>query len=129
MVYADLPRNGFGELFRTVDEFTAPFADPEGPVRRAGLVLEHVETRVVRCPSAVACGEHGDPARFAHESILTLRSWSEAIFASGMATSRPGVERQAILGRFLRFARVTGADFARWSTFSAAWGPQTRNFR
>ncbi|MCY4589496.1 MAG: hypothetical protein OXE86_02810 [Alphaproteobacteria bacterium] len=48
-----------------MDEFTATFADPEGPVRRAGLVLEHVETRVVRCPFAVALGEHDDAARFA----------------------------------------------------------------
>ena len=73
----------------------------------------HVETRVVRCPFAVAFAEHGDPARFAHEYIPTLRSWSEATFAAGLAPSRPGAERQAILGPVLRYLRVTGADFAR----------------
>ena len=90
----------FPQCYRTVEEFTAPFADQEGPVRRAGLVLEHVETRVVRCPFAVAFGEHGDASRFAHEYIPTLRSWSEATFAAGLAPSRPTAERQAILDRF-----------------------------
>ena len=90
----------FPQCYRTVDEFTAPFADQEGPVRRAGLALEHVETRVVRCPFAVAFGEHGDPARFAHVHIPTLRSWSEATFAAGLAPSRSAAERQAVLDRF-----------------------------
>ncbi|MCY4589495.1 MAG: SAM-dependent methyltransferase [Alphaproteobacteria bacterium] len=90
----------FPQCYRTVDEFAAPFSDPGGPVRGAGLVLEHVETRVVRCPFAVAFGEHGDAARFAREYIPTLRSWSEATFAAGLAPSRPGAERRAILDRF-----------------------------
>ena len=90
----------FPQCYRTVDEFTALLADQEGPVRRAGLVLEHVETRVVPCPFAAAFGEHGDAARFAHEYIPTLRSWSEATFAAGLAPSRSAAERQAIFDRF-----------------------------
>ncbi|MCY4592107.1 MAG: hypothetical protein OXE86_16440 [Alphaproteobacteria bacterium] len=64
----------FPRCERTVGECTAPFADPLGAVRPAGLMLAHVETRVVRRPFAAAFGEHGDPARFAHEYIATLRS-------------------------------------------------------
>ncbi len=85
---------------RTVDEFTAPFADPGVPVRQAGPELEYVETRVVRCLFAVAFGEHGDAARFAHEYTPTLRSWSEATLAAGLAAPRSEAERRAILDRF-----------------------------
>jgi len=55
---------------------------------------------VVACPFAVDFKEHGDAARFAHEYIPTLRSWSEATFASGLSTARPVEERQAIIDRF-----------------------------
>ncbi len=54
------------QCYRTEDACTVPFADLDGPVRRADLELEHVETRVVRCPFVVAFGEHGGAARFAH---------------------------------------------------------------
>lgn len=97
---AEYAGTNFPQSYRTVAEFTAPFRDPAGPVRRAGLALEHVETRVVRCPFAEAFAAHGDAARFAREYIPTLRSWSEATFASGLLPARPEAERRAILDRF-----------------------------
>jgi hypothetical protein len=90
----------FPQSYRTVEQFTAPFRDPANPVHQAGLRMEHVETRVVDCPFAVDFKEHGDAARFAHEYIPTLRSWSEATFASGLSPARPAEERQAIIDRF-----------------------------
>ena len=90
----------FPQHYRTVEEFTRPFRDPANPVHRAGLRLEHAETRVVRCPFEAHFEEHGDPARFAREYIPTLRSWSESTFASGLSADRPAEERTAILDRF-----------------------------
>ena len=101
----------FPQHYRTVEEFTRPFRDPDNPVHRAGLRLDHAETRVVRCPFAVHFEEHGDPARFAREYIPTLRSWSESTFASGLSPDRPPEECAAILDRFYdRYeARVSDA--------------------
>jgi hypothetical protein len=90
----------FPQSYRTVEQFTAPFRDASNPVHQAGLRMEHVETRVVDCPFAVDFKSHGDAARFAHEYIPTLRSWSEATFASGLSSARPVEERQAIIDRF-----------------------------
>jgi hypothetical protein len=46
-------RTNFPQVYRTVEQFTAPLTSP-GAVQDAGLQLEHVETRVVRCPFAEA---------------------------------------------------------------------------
>jgi hypothetical protein len=83
-----------------VAQFTAPLTDPANPVYRAGLRLEHVETRVVGCPFAKACASHGDAAKFAKDYIPTLRSWSESTFMTGLSAARPPEERLAIINRF-----------------------------
>ena len=90
----------FPQHYRTVEEFTRPFREPDNPVHRAGLRLDHAETRVVRCPFEAHFEEHGDPARFAREYIPTLRSWSESTFASGLSPKRRPAECVAILDRF-----------------------------
>ncbi|MGI9412412.1 MAG: SAM-dependent methyltransferase [Hyphomicrobiales bacterium] len=91
----------FPQCYRTVQQFTAPLNDPENPVHRAGLRLEHVETRVVRCPYEQDFTEnHGDADRFARDYIPTLRSWSEMTFASGLSPDRPVDERVDILDRY-----------------------------
>ena len=97
---AEYINTNFPQSYRTVAQFTAPFRDEANPVHRAGLRMEHVETRVVECPFAADFKNHGDAARFAHEYIPTLRSWSEATFVSGLSTARPVEERQAIIDRF-----------------------------
>lgn len=92
----------FPQSYRTVSQFTAPFEDENNPVRKAGLRMEHVETRVVDCPFAADFKLHGDNSRFAEEYIPTLRSWSEATFASGLSNVRPEQERQNILNKFYK---------------------------
>jgi len=88
----------FPQVYRTVKEFRAPLE--AGPVAEAGLVLEHIETRVVRCPFAEAFETHGDAARFARDYIPTLRSWSEPVFLKGLSDARPVAERAEIVDEF-----------------------------
>ncbi|MBH68225.1 MAG: SAM-dependent methyltransferase [Rhodospirillaceae bacterium] len=90
----------FPQSYRTVEQFTAPLNDKNSPVHKAGLRLEHVETRVVNCPFAQEFKIHKAPFRFAEEYIPTLRSWSEATFANGLSRERPPAECQTILDEF-----------------------------
>ena len=67
----------------------------------AGLRLEHVESRVVRCPFEEDFTEnHKDSARFAKEYIPTLRSWSEPTFVNGLSSERTDEERSNIVDTF-----------------------------
>lgn len=90
----------FPQCYRTVAQFVAPLEDPESPVFRAGLRLEHVDTRVVPCPYARDFARHGDAEKFAREHIPTLRSWSESTFVSGLSPERPHDECRRIIERF-----------------------------
>ncbi|MEO1160203.1 MAG: SAM-dependent methyltransferase, partial [Pseudomonadota bacterium] len=94
-------KTNFPQHYRTVEEFTAPLNDKTSPVYKAGLRLEHVETRVVRCPFEQDFTEnHKDATRFATEYLPTLRSWSEATFLGGLDAGRDEAERQAIMDEF-----------------------------
>ncbi|CAF1377209.1 unnamed protein product [Adineta ricciae] len=90
----------FQQYYRTVNEFTAPFDDENSSVRRAGLVLKHVSTRVTKCPYAAQFREHGDAHVFARAFIPTLRSWSESTFFNALDLTRNSTERQTIIDRF-----------------------------
>jgi hypothetical protein len=90
----------FPQYYKTLPDFVSPFEDPESPVRRAGLALEHASTRVTGCPYAADFAAHGDPAAFAREYIPTLRSWTESTFFGALDQARPVPERQAIIERF-----------------------------
>ncbi|SDR12996.1 SAM dependent carboxyl methyltransferase [Rhizobiales bacterium GAS113] len=90
----------FPQVYRTTEEFTAPLTDPQSAAYRAGLRLEHVESRHLVCPYARAFAQHRDAAKFARDYIPTLRSWSEPTFASGLSPARPARERLAILDTF-----------------------------
>ena len=91
----------FPQCYRTQEQFVAPLAANTGAAYKAGLRLEHVESRVVRCPFEQAFTEdHQDPVRFSHEYVPTLRSWSEPTFASGLSTSRSAEERASIIDEF-----------------------------
>jgi cyclopropane fatty-acyl-phospholipid synthase-like methyltransferase len=101
----------FPQHYRTQAEFTQPLLDPDDPVYRAGLRLEHVEERVVRCPYAVDFEHHGDAEKFATEYIPTLRSWSEPVFVAGLDASRPPEEKAAIVNEFYhRYERLVAAS-------------------
>jgi len=85
------------QYYNTVEEFSAPLTDPRDPVYLAGLRLEHIDTRVVRCPFAESFAEHGDAARFAEEYIPTIRTWNESIYFNGLSAERPLDERREII--------------------------------
>ena len=88
------------QYYNTVEEFSAPLIDSSEAVFRAGLRLEHIETRIVTCPFAESFREHGDAARFAEEYIPTIRSWNESIFMNALASERPLEERRKIIADY-----------------------------
>ena len=85
------------QYYNTLEEFSAPLSDPADPVYQAGLRLEHIETRVVKCPFAESFAEHGDAARFAEEYIPTIRTWNESIYFNALSAERPLDERREII--------------------------------
>ena len=104
-------KTNFPQVYRTVDQFTAPLTSA-GPVMDAGLALEHVETRVVRCPFAAAYenGEYDSASSFAAAYIPTLRSWSEPVFVAGLS-DYPEQERIALIDDFYgRYQAEVAAD-------------------
>ena len=85
------------QYYNTVEEFSAPLLDTEDPVYQAGLRLDHIETRIVKCPYAADHAEHGNAAQFAESYIPTIRSWNESIFFNGLSLERSLEERQQII--------------------------------
>ena len=85
------------QYYNTVEEFSAPLIDSDDAVYQAGLRLEHIDTRIVRCPFAESFKEHGDAARFAEEYIPTIRTWNESIYFNALSNSRPVEERREII--------------------------------
>jgi hypothetical protein len=84
----------FPQCYQTTAQFTAPFNDHKNPIFKAGLRLEHIEVRVVRCPFERDFTEnHKDPELFASEYIPTLRSWSEATFLGVFQKIAPTILR------------------------------------
>ena len=90
----------FQQFYKSADEFAAPFRDPNSPVSKAGLRLEHLSTMLTPCPYADAFRAHGDAAVFADAYVPTLRSWSETLFAGALDPSRSPEQRAAILDDF-----------------------------
>jgi len=85
------------QYYNSVEEFSAPLVNANEAVYQAGLRLEHIETRIVKCPFAEDFKQHGDAARFAKEYIPTIRSWNESIFYSGLSSDRAVEERREII--------------------------------
>jgi SAM-dependent methyltransferase len=101
MSEAEYRAGTFMQYYKTVDEFTAPFASAASPVRQAGLQLDRVFTRVTRCPYAAQFeASSGDPAAFAANYLPTLRSWSESTFFGALSQDRPVEERRAVIDDF-----------------------------
>ena len=95
-------RATFAQHYRTVEEFTAPFDDPNSAVRQAGLNLISVETRLTPCPYNALYLEAGtkmSSADYAASLIPTTRSWSETVFRTAL-DSRPEAEIQALVDAF-----------------------------
>ena len=88
------------QYYKSVAEFAAPLVDSDDPVHRAGLRLEGLETRIVRCPFAADFARHGDAAAFARAYVPTLRSWTESTFHAALSAARPAAERRAIIDAY-----------------------------
>lgn len=85
------------QYYNTVEEFSAPLIDTRDAVHQAGLRLEHIDTRIVKCPFAESFKEHGDAVRFAEEYIPTIRTWNESIYYNGLSDDRPSEQRREII--------------------------------
>ncbi|MEM7563313.1 MAG: SAM-dependent methyltransferase [Pseudomonadota bacterium] len=85
------------QYYNTVEEFSAPLLDESDPVYQAGLRLDHIDTRIVKCPFAESFEQHGDAEKFAREYIPTIRSWNESIFYNGLSNDRDADERKQLI--------------------------------
>jgi len=105
------------QYYRTVDDFVAPFIDPDSPVCRAGLRLEHVSTMLTPYPFAAQFRQRGDGGAFARAYVAHFRAWSESTFASALNRNRPEAERAAIIDQFYRAyeADVVARPEAHWA--------------
>lgn len=85
------------QYYNTVEEFSAPLTDRDDAVYQAGLRLEHIDTRIVKCPFAEDFAQHGDADRFAEEYIPTIRSWNESIYFNALSGQRSLEQRRQII--------------------------------
>jgi hypothetical protein len=85
------------QYYNSVEEFSAPLVGPDEPVFQAGLRLDHIDTRIVKCPFAEDFKNHRDAARFAEEYIPTIRSWNESIYFNALSSDRAIEERREII--------------------------------
>jgi hypothetical protein len=118
IITADEYRAGtIQQYYRTVDDFVAPFTDPDSPVSRAGLRLEHVSTMLTPCPFAAQFRRRGDGDAFARAYVPHFRAWSESTFVNALDRSRPQAERAAIINQFYRAyeADVVARPEAHWA--------------
>ena len=77
-------RTTFAEYFRTADECKKPFESEDSPVRKAGLSLVSMETKIVRCPYYKKwMKDGGDPKAHARWYVPALKPWSNSTFMSG----------------------------------------------
>ncbi len=98
----EFTRATFAQHYRTVDEFTAPFAEAGSAVRQAGLKLLSVETRLTPCPYHAEFQRSGgamSSAEYAASLIPTMRSWSETVFRTAL-DRRPEAEIQNLVDAF-----------------------------
>ena len=92
----------FPQFYKTIEQFCAPFEDPNSAVRKAGLELVSAYTGVTQCPYRSEFDRVGDANSFADSYVPTLRSWSETVFQGGLDRSRSEHERYKIVEQFYR---------------------------
>lgn len=105
------------QYYRSVDDFVAPFKDPDSAVSRAGLRLEHVSTMLTPCPFATRFRQQGDDGAYARAYVRHFRAWSESTFVSALNRNRPEAERAAIIDKFYGAyeADVAARPHAHWA--------------
>ncbi len=98
-------RASFAQYYRKMDEFCAPFADPQSRVSKAGLRLKSCHSKVTKCPYEAAFLEAGgvggtmSNSDYADSLIPTMRSWSETVFRTAL-DGRDAQDITTIIDRF-----------------------------
>ncbi|KAL9964115.1 hypothetical protein ACROYT_G027699 [Oculina patagonica] len=91
-------KTNFAYYMRTVDEFKEPFRSSDSPVRKAGLSLISIKTKVIPCPYRESWLKNGgDRREHARWYIPAIRAWSNTTFISGLSDSRPSEEKERIV--------------------------------
>jgi hypothetical protein len=90
------------QYYNTIEEFSAPLINADAAVYQAGLRLDHIDTRIVKCPFAESFLQHGDAIKFAKEYIPTIRSWNESIFFNALSMDRSNQQRRDIIEDYYR---------------------------
>ena len=88
------------QYYNTVEEFSNPLVEPDGPVYQSGLRLENIHTAIIPCPFAEEFKDHGNNKRFADAYIPTIRSWNESIFLGALDDSRSMKEKEELIESF-----------------------------
>ena len=103
----------FAQYYRDLDEFRAPFDDPDSSVSKAGLRLKSITSRLTKCPYEAAFLNSGGTmsnAEYAASLIPTMRSWSETVFRTALEGREAG-EINRIVDRFYdRYEAEVAAD-------------------
>ena len=95
-------RATFAQYYRSVEEFCAPFNDPDSAVRKAGLTLKSCHSKLTKCPyEAAFLAADGAMSNqdYADSLIPTMRSWSETVFRTAL-DQRPAAEADRIIDSF-----------------------------
>ncbi len=95
-------RATFTQHYRTMDEFLAPFQDPNSAVSKAGLRLKSSHSILTPCPYRAAYDASNgamSPRDYAQSLIPTMRSWSETVFTTAL-DQRPKEDAMAIVDDF-----------------------------
>ena len=67
-----------------MDEFKKPFQSEYSPVRKVGLSLVSIGTRMIPCPYKEKwLKDGGNPVEHARSFVLGFRSWSNSTFIDG----------------------------------------------
>ena len=92
----------FTQHYRTIEEFTKPFDEPNSEVSKAGLRLKSCATKFTDCPYKVYYEKNKNSMsakEFAKSLIPTLRSWSETVFQTALI-GRDDNEINSIVDQF-----------------------------
>ena len=77
-------KTNFAACLRTVDEFKEPFKSNDSPVRKAGLSLISIQTKVIPCSYRETwLNNGGDPIEHARWYVAGIKAWSSTTFVSG----------------------------------------------
>jgi len=93
----------FAYRLRTVDEFKKPFQSEYSPVRKVGLSLVSIGTRMIPCPYKEKwLKDGGNPVEHARSFVLGFRSWSNSTFIDALSNSRSAQDKEKIVDELFK---------------------------